>query len=105
MGARGVSGVRGVTVAEGGTVVAGVQSGGGSAARTRARRSSWALEASVRADSAISATALAQGNCTAAAFVLETVAANASDSASEQRSIFAFKPACCALLSKIRNFL
>lgn len=40
MGARGVSGVRGVVAAEGGTVVAGVQSAGGSAARTSARRSS-----------------------------------------------------------------
>lgn len=97
-GAIGVNGDKGVVVEEGGTVVAGVESWGGSAARIKALRSSWALDARVRADSAMSATALAQGNCNAAAFVFATVAASASDNASEHRSIFALRPACCALL-------
>lgn len=97
----GVSGVRGVVGAEGATAVAGVRGvscGGGSAARTSTRRRSCARAASVRAASAISATALAQGNCWAAAFVLATVAARASDSASEQRNARDFRLACWALL-------
>lgn len=99
-GLCGVQGVKGVVGAEGATAVAGVRgvSGGGSAALTKTRRKSCARAANVRAASAISATALAQGNCCAAAFVFATVAARASESASEHRSARDFKPACCALL-------
>lgn len=103
-GASGVSGVRGVVVEDGGTVVEGV-SWGGSAALTRARLNSCALAAKVRAASAISATALAQGNCSAAALVLATVAANESDSASEHLSIFDFSPECWALLQVIYSMM
>lgn len=105
----GVNGVKGVVGTVGGTAVAGVKgdpaavTAGGSAARTNTRRRSCALAASVRAASAISATALAHGNCCAAAFVLATIAASASDSASEHRNALDFNPACWALLQKQKN--
>lgn len=104
----GVRGVMGVVEMEGATAVAGVNGvsggkGGGSAARTNTLLNSCALAARVLAASAISATALAHGNCCAAVFVLATVVASASDKASEHRSARDLRPTCWALLENNSN--